>query len=133
MCVAGAGRMTGGAHCGRREAHFYARVRVGMTGLTNDGIVYWEVESFAGLPIVEQPQFEEHFGAGARGGNVLRAWRQARPASLFTDLVLRQERNLFGSHMEGRVPQGIVRFRPDAVDLARAILAEVGVELVVEP
>ena len=68
-----------------------------------------------------------------RGGNVFRAWREDQwegqtLAQTFT-LVLRQERNFFGSSIEARLSGGA----PRLVEIVRTSFAEVGVDLVVVP
>ena len=63
------------------------------------------------------------------GGNIFQAWRQSRGGSAKCPLVVRQERNFFGSNIEARISGG----EPGQVDAVRAILAAVDVELVVEP
>ena len=62
-----------------------------------------------------------------RGGNIFRAWRQGK--WVLNSIVLRQERNFFGSNIEARVHRGF----SEQVAAIRAVLAAVDVELVVEP
>ena len=73
------------------------------------------------------------FETETRGGNVFRAWREDQwegqtIAQTFT-LVLRQERNFFGSSIEARLSGGAPRLE----EIVRTSFAEVDVELVVEP
>lgn len=63
-------------------------------------------------------------------GNMFRGWRQAtRSGSGMCALVLRQERNFFGSIIVARMSGG----EPEQIEAVRTILAAVDVDLVVEP
>ena len=64
------------------------------------------------------------------GHNMFRGWRQAtRGGGGMCTLVLRQERSFFGSSIEARM-SGCTSMQ---VESARAVLAELGIEVVVVP
>ncbi len=64
-----------------------------------------------------------------RGGNMFRAWRRCEWSGLGLPIVVRQERNFFGSSIEARMPG----YAPEQVSALREVFAEVDVELIVEP
>ena len=63
------------------------------------------------------------------GGNFHQAWNQYDWQGHVFTLVVRQERAFFGSNIEARISGSV----PKQIDAARAILAVVDVDLVVEP
>jgi len=63
----------------------------------------------------------------SRGGNIFRGWRQG--TWVLESIGLRQERNFFGNTIEAHMSGA----GPRLLEVVRSILAEVGVELVVEP
>lgn len=68
-------------------------------------------------------------GTERTGGNIFWEWRRCQWGEQFNELVLRQERNLFGSRIEARFSRGL----PLLADHLREVLAAVDIELVVEP
>ena len=64
-----------------------------------------------------------------RGGNLFRAWRRYNWNGFGFLLVVRQDIKFFGSSIEAKMSGGV----PRQIDAARAMLAAVDIDLIVEP
>ena len=80
-------------------------------------------------PIRSSVSTPVYFRTRTRGGNIFRELRQTQWKSSSATISLRQARCLFGSHIEAHMLRG----RPEQIEAARAILAAVDIELIVEP